>query len=93
MIFFGGVVQILAAIGEWIIGNTFSMCLFFTYGTFWIVAGTQLIPSFAVGSQYSTPIGSTLEGMEDPSYLATFGECGQWPGGAGARVSVGRKSC
>src|ERR1700761_597100 len=59
MIFFGGALQILGAIGEWILGNTFPMCLFFTYGTFWIVAGTQLIPWFGVGVQYSTS-GSNL---------------------------------
>lgn len=69
------------------------MCLFFTYGTFWIVAGTQLIPWFAVGGQYSTPIGSTLEGMEDPSYLATFGVYGEWLDDAGAQVWVVRESC
>ncbi|KAJ0373755.1 hypothetical protein COL922a_014262, partial [Colletotrichum nupharicola] len=30
-IFFGGIVQLLGGIGEWIIGNTFSCALFFTY--------------------------------------------------------------
>ena len=75
MIFFGGGIQILAAIGEWILGNTFAMCLFFTYGTFWVVAGTQLIPWFNVGSQYSSPIGDTFVGMQEPGYLATFGNC------------------
>lgn len=72
MIFFGGMLQILGAIGEWILGNTFSMCLFFTYGTFWIVAGTELIPWFGVGVHYSSN-GSTLQGMAEPSYYATFG--------------------
>lgn len=33
-IFFGGMVQIFGAVGEWIIGNTFSCALFFTYGEF-----------------------------------------------------------
>lgn len=74
MIFFGGVLQILGAIGEWILGNTFPMCLFFTYGTFWIVAGTQLIPWFGVGVQYSTT-GNNLHGMTEPSYYATVGKC------------------
>ena len=64
--------QILGAIAEWILGNTFSMCLFFTYGTFWIVAGTQLMPFFAVGAQYS-PTGNSFEGMATPSYFATVG--------------------
>lgn len=31
-IFFGAMVQIFGAIGEWILGNTFSCALFFTYG-------------------------------------------------------------
>lgn len=33
-IFFGGVVQILGAIGEWLLGNTYACALFFTYGEF-----------------------------------------------------------
>jgi len=70
MIFFGGVLQIIGAIMEWVLGNTFSMCLFFTYGTFWIVAGTQLVPAFGVGIQYSTT-GSNLAGMTEPGYFAT----------------------
>ena len=72
MIFFGGLLQILGAIGEWILGNTFPMCLFFTYGTFWIVAGTQLIPWFGVGVQYSAT-GDSFQGMTEPSYFATVG--------------------
>ncbi|OAL34004.1 hypothetical protein AYO20_06652 [Fonsecaea nubica] len=72
MIFFGGILQILGAIGEWILGNTFSMCLFFTYGTFWIVAGTQLVPWFGVGVQYSTT-GDNFHGMTEPAYFATVG--------------------
>jgi uncharacterized protein len=74
MIFFGGGIQILAACAEWVLGNTFSMCLFFTYGTFWVVAGTQLIPWFNVGSQYSNPVGNTFQGMDEPAYFATFGK-------------------
>jgi succinate-acetate transporter protein len=72
MIFFGGFLQIIGAVMEWVLGNTFSMCLFFTYGTFWVVAGTQLVPWFGVGLQYS-PNGSNLQGMTEPAYYATFG--------------------
>lgn len=56
MIFFGGMLQIIGAVMEWVLGNTFSMCLFFTYGTFWIVAGTQNIPNFGTGIQYAQPL-------------------------------------
>ncbi|KAF7586603.1 hypothetical protein BBP40_008630 [Aspergillus hancockii] len=69
-IFFGGFIQILGGIGEWIIGNTFSCALFFTYGTFWIVQGTSLIPFFATGLLYS-PTSNVMDGMQTPSYNAT----------------------
>ncbi|KAB8078134.1 GPR1/FUN34/yaaH family-domain-containing protein [Aspergillus leporis] len=71
-IFFGGLIQILGGIGEWMIGNTFSCALFFTYGTFWIVQGTSLMPLFATGLLYS-PTANALEGMHTPSYNASVG--------------------
>ncbi|OGE47747.1 hypothetical protein PENARI_c037G10157 [Penicillium arizonense] len=71
-IFFGAMVQIFGAIGEWILGNTFPCALFFTYGTFWLVQGTSLMPFFAVGTNYS-PTGNTLEGIMTPEYNATVG--------------------
>ncbi|KAJ5684690.1 uncharacterized protein N7477_001035 [Penicillium maclennaniae] len=71
-IFFGGIVQIFGAVGEWIIGNTFTCALFFTYGTFWIVQGTSMMPFFAVGTNYS-PTGNSLEGMTTAEYSATVG--------------------
>lgn len=42
-------------------------------GTFWLVQGTSLMPSFAVGTMYS-PDGNTLEGMQTAEYSATVGE-------------------
>jgi succinate-acetate transporter protein len=78
MIFFGGSIQIIAAVGEWILGNTFVTCLFFTYGSFWIVAGTTLIPWFNVGAEYSNPVGNTFAGMDQPSYFATAGTWSWW---------------
>lgn len=38
-IWFGGMVQIFGAVGEWILGNTFPCAIFFTYGT--IVPGVE----------------------------------------------------
>lgn len=67
-------VQILGGIGEWIIGNTFSCALFFTYGTFWIVQGTTQMPFFGVGTNYS-PTGNTLQGAQTPEFDATIGKC------------------
>ncbi|KAE8420030.1 GPR1/FUN34/yaaH family-domain-containing protein [Aspergillus pseudocaelatus] len=71
-IFFGGMVQIFGAVGEWILGNTFSCALFFTYGTFWIVFGTSEMPFYAVGTNYS-PTGSSFEGMQTSEFNATVG--------------------
>ncbi|CAI7572250.1 unnamed protein product [Penicillium pancosmium] len=71
-IFFGGLVQILGAIGEWIIGNTFPCVVFFTYGAFWVVQGTMNMPFYAVGQNYS-PTGNSLEGMHTAEYHATLG--------------------
>ncbi|KAH8700419.1 hypothetical protein BGW36DRAFT_446955 [Talaromyces proteolyticus] len=71
-IFFGGLVQLLGGIGEWILGNTFSSSIFFTYGTFWLVYGTSLMPFFATGLNYS-PTGNILEGQHTPEFYATTG--------------------
>ncbi|RDW68736.1 putative plasma membrane ammonium transporter (Ato3) [Aspergillus mulundensis] len=56
-IFFGGIVQILGGIGEWIIGNTFSCAIFFTYGmaphpqcTWRIMSGTGLDVYLTLGT-------------------------------------------
>lgn len=75
-------VQILGGVGEWIIGNTFSCALFFTYGTFWIVQGTTQMPFFAVGTNYSST-GNTLEGVQTPEFDATIGKFCFSPGRQG----------
>ncbi|KAL1957268.1 hypothetical protein VTO42DRAFT_6174 [Malbranchea cinnamomea] len=67
-----GLVQVLAAIGEWILGNTFTCALFFTFGTFWLSLGAGLLPSFAIGAAYS-PTGDSLEGQTTPAFLAATG--------------------
>ncbi|KAL4812417.1 GPR1/FUN34/yaaH family-domain-containing protein [Aspergillus spinulosporus] len=63
-IFFGGIVQILGGIGEWIIGNTFSCAIFFTYGR-------RVMPFFASGMNYS-PTGNSFEGQQTGEYAATI---------------------
>ncbi|KMP09712.1 hypothetical protein CIRG_08945 [Coccidioides immitis RMSCC 2394] len=70
LIFFGGFLQLLGGLGNWILGNTFSSTLFLTFGMFWLVQGTNLIPFFAVGSTYS-PTGNPLEGQKTASFNAT----------------------
>ncbi|KAL4954124.1 GPR1/FUN34/yaaH family-domain-containing protein [Aspergillus filifer] len=70
-IFFGGIVQIIGAIGEWIIGNTFTCAIFFTYGTFWLAQGGGLMPFFASGLNYSST-GNSFEGQQTEAYAATI---------------------
>ncbi|KNG89265.1 hypothetical protein ANOM_001614 [Aspergillus nomiae NRRL 13137] len=69
-IIFGGFLQYLGAIGEWIIGNTYPCALFFTYGSFWLVNGASLMPFFGVGTNYS-PTGNSLEGQTTPMFYST----------------------
>lgn len=81
-------VQIFGAVGEWILGNTFTCAVFFTYGKFlassmqanqsniaggfWVVQGTNLMPFFATGIQYS-PDGNWMDGLSTPGYNASLG--------------------
>lgn len=44
--FFGGTLQILGAVMEWVLGNTFSMVVFATYGAFWLTLATTLVPFY-----------------------------------------------
>lgn len=47
-------------------------------GTFWIVDGTAMIPSYGVGTNYS-PTGNSLEGMQTPEFMATTGSSSSSP--------------
>ncbi|KAM3523523.1 hypothetical protein NHJ13051_005029 [Beauveria bassiana] len=44
--FFGGMLQILGAILEWIIGNTFVYIVFGSFGAFWLAFAVTLTPFF-----------------------------------------------
>ncbi|KAL8891384.1 MAG: hypothetical protein Q9192_005752 [Flavoplaca navasiana] len=79
--FFGGVLMILGAIGEWIIGNTFPFVVFGTFGAFWLTFGATLVPSFnAYGAYVTDPevAASTMgnpgnpAGLEVPAFNASF---------------------
>ncbi|CAD6576801.1 MAG: hypothetical protein ASARMPRED_007886 [Alectoria sarmentosa] len=79
--FFGGVLMILGAIGEWIVGNTFPFVVFGTFGAFWLTFGGTLVPSFnAYGAYVTTPAqtvgqdgnpGNPL-GLKTPGFNASF---------------------
>ncbi|KAM3507868.1 hypothetical protein MY10362_001526 [Beauveria mimosiformis] len=44
--FFGGMLQILGAILEWIVGNTFVYIVFGSFGAFWLAFAVTLTPFF-----------------------------------------------
>ncbi|KAM0800052.1 GPR1/FUN34/yaaH family-domain-containing protein [Usnea florida] len=79
--FFGGVLMILGAIGEWIVGNTFPFVVFGTFGAFWLTFGGTLVPSFnAYGAYVTSPTqmagqdgnpGNPL-GLQQPAFNASF---------------------
>ncbi|KAL8790689.1 MAG: hypothetical protein Q9213_000537 [Squamulea squamosa] len=79
--FFGGVLMILGAIGEWIIGNTFPFVVFGTFGAFWLAFGATLVPSFnAYGAYVTDPeVAATMmgnpgnpAGLQVPAFNASF---------------------
>ncbi|KAK3678401.1 hypothetical protein LTR78_001698 [Recurvomyces mirabilis] len=68
---FGGVLMILGAIGEWIIGNTFPFVVFGSFGAFWISWGMTLQPFYNSYGAYSTT-GVVAEGLTEPKFYASF---------------------
>ncbi|OAL27907.1 hypothetical protein AYO22_03252 [Fonsecaea multimorphosa] len=60
--FFGGMLQILGCVLEWIIGNTFPFVVFACYGfqgAFWLAMGVTLQPAFNAQAYYASKPGGT----------------------------------
>ncbi|CAG8505239.1 4869_t:CDS:2 [Ambispora gerdemannii] len=53
-LFYGGIVQILAGMWEFKVGNTFGATAFSSYGGFWLSYATILIPGFNIASAYAS---------------------------------------
>ncbi|KAI4119319.1 MAG: hypothetical protein LQ345_000756 [Seirophora villosa] len=79
--FFGGLLMILGAIGEWIIGNTFPFVVFGTFGAFWLAFGATLVPWFnAYGAYVTDPVAAAANmgnpgnpaGLEIPAFNSSF---------------------
>jgi len=51
---YGGLVQLIAGIEEFVCGNTFAATAFSSYGGFWFSFGTLYIPQFGVVDAYGT---------------------------------------
>lgn len=69
--FCGGLLMILAAVLEFILGNTFPFVVFGSYGAFWLSYGGTLQPFYNAGGAYVTS-GSQAEGLASPGFLNSF---------------------
>lgn len=70
---FGGTLQLLGAIMEWILGNGFIFVVFGCYGAFWITMSITLVPYFNAEGAYTDGLSGAalIAGKEE--YYATFG--------------------
>ncbi|KAF4465221.1 GPR1 [Fusarium albosuccineum] len=72
--FMGGLLMVLAGIGEWILGNTYPSTVFASFGGFYLTFGGILNPSFAAFSSYAPPDAtSAAEGMTTKGFNASLG--------------------
>ncbi|KAK3356589.1 GPR1/FUN34/yaaH family-domain-containing protein [Lasiosphaeria hispida] len=70
--FFGGLLLILAAMLEWLLGNTFPSVVFSAYGAFFLSFAGTLTPSFSAFASFA-PAGSTpSEGLKTQGFNASF---------------------
>jgi succinate-acetate transporter protein len=75
-IWFGGMLLILAGIGEFILGNNFPMIVFLAYGAHLLSFATTFIPWFnAIGffNPDGSGIGSPGATNQSPVFLSSFG--------------------
>ncbi|KAH7123119.1 GPR1/FUN34/yaaH family-domain-containing protein [Dactylonectria macrodidyma] len=72
--YLGGVLLILGAIGEWILGNTFPATIFSIFGGFWSTLGATIVPGNGAYGLYSANgTSDPLQGLQEPAFFATFG--------------------
>ncbi|KAL1798548.1 hypothetical protein ACET3X_002585 [Alternaria dauci] len=74
-IFFGGMLLILAGIGEFLLGNTYPMMVFLGYGAHFIAYATTFVPAFnSVGffNPDGSGAGSPGTSNQTPVFLASY---------------------
>ncbi|MCJ1279235.1 hypothetical protein MMC21_007059 [Puttea exsequens] len=65
-LFFGGLLMIIGAVGEWIVGNTFPTVVFGTFGAFWLQFGATLQPFYNAYGAYVTDPEAVAANMGNP---------------------------
>ncbi|GAB7339906.1 hypothetical protein MBLNU457_6433t1 [Dothideomycetes sp. NU457] len=75
--FFGGLLMIVGATGEWFLGNTFPCVVFFSFGAFWLTFGGTLTPFYNAIDAYTT---ANVQGVDSVGFNASFGFFQLWMG-------------
>ncbi|KUJ13126.1 uncharacterized protein LY89DRAFT_652580 [Mollisia scopiformis] len=77
---FGGAAVLLAAIGEFLLGNTFAFTVFAGYGAWYLTYAATLQPFYGAAAAYAPVPGyysnlgeATVSGQLTPGYTASFG--------------------
>ncbi|EME44297.1 hypothetical protein DOTSEDRAFT_71958 [Dothistroma septosporum NZE10] len=71
--FFGGLLMVLGALGEFILGNTFPFVVFGSFGAFWLSFAATLQPFYnAYGAYVTTPGASAASGLETQGFNSSF---------------------
>lgn len=59
--------------GEFLLGNTFSFCVFGAYGAYFLTFATTFMPFFNATGSYSPDPTKPWLGVDQPEFLASFG--------------------
>ncbi|KAG4435288.1 hypothetical protein IFR05_009214 [Cadophora sp. M221] len=70
--FFGGMLQIIGSVMEWIIGNTFPFVVFGSYGAFWLTLGATLQPSYNAEGAYTSGLTGAEAAAGQAKFLSSF---------------------
>ncbi|KAH7385113.1 GPR1/FUN34/yaaH family-domain-containing protein [Cadophora sp. MPI-SDFR-AT-0126] len=70
--FFGGMLQIIGSVMEWIIGNTFPFVVFGSYGAFWLALGATLQPSYNAEAAYTSGLTGAEAAAGTAEFLSSF---------------------
>lgn len=78
---FGGILMIVGGVGEFIVGNTFPMVVFASFGSFWLTFAFTLIPFYHSVGNYAAydPIPAN-GGLTSPEFNNAFGFFLLWMG-------------
>jgi len=68
--FFGGLLMLLGAFLEFVLGNTFPFVVFGTFGAFWLSFGATLTPYFNAAGAYQPNDLATAS--SNPTFMSTF---------------------